>query len=245
MKDDALKKRQRVAGICAMLAQGQGVRVSELAARFGVCEKSIRRDLDDMLAAGVQIANDRGRWVLIGPPPRVTSGLDLTVTEAVALFFAIDCFQGMPNPPMATEVEKAIEKLKAHLPAGAAGAAAASRDRYSIALPLATGCEGNQETMDTIEWALENSLVLRIRYVTEAAAEETALDLEPYALHFTGGHWYLIGRNRQQDEMTMLRVDRMTECSELPDSFERRPGFRVRDFLDHAWRSVCGGLTAW
>lgn len=245
MKTDTLKKRQRVAGISAALARGEGVRVSELAASYGVCEKTIRRDLDDMMSAGVELINDHGTWLLVGPPARASSGIDLTMTEAVALCFAVNCYQGIPSPPMMTEVEKAIEKLRQHFPPGFELAAAASHNHYSIALPGARGYEDKQEIVDTIEWALENSLAVRVDYVTQAAADREVRELEPYTLHFSGGHWYLIGRDRVRDEMTMLRMDRISACSELAETFERRPGFTVRGFLDGVWRNVCGGLPAW
>lgn len=235
---DALKKRQRIPGIYSALVGGAGVRPRDLARRFGVSLKTIRRDLSDMEAAGVPLFSDKGVWRMVGSARQAS--LDLTETEAVALFFALSCYRAMPAPPMGTEAEKAISKLTPLLPPGAEAALAASGGCYSVSFSSAQGYDGKEEMIDTIEYAMEKGIVLRISYASPAAAEVTEREFDPYALHFAASQWYLIGYCHLRGELRMLRVDRILACDETDGQFVRPPDFSVRDYLGNAWRVMRG-----
>lgn len=237
VNEDALRKRQRIPGIYAALASGAAIRPADLAARFGVSLKTIRRDIADMEAAGVPLWSEQGRWKMIGSPR--SARLDLTEAEAVALFVALDAYLALPTPPLATEAEKAVAKLMPLLPPGAGAALAASAGCYSVSFPAVQGYDGREDVVDTIEYAMERGIVLSITYTTPAG-ETTVRDFDPYALHFVSSQWYLIGYCHLRSELRMLRLDRILTCDETDGRFERPPGFSARDFVGSAWRVMRG-----
>ncbi|MBT8201058.1 MAG: WYL domain-containing protein [Acidimicrobiia bacterium] len=57
--------------------------------------------------------------------------------------------------------------------------------------------------------------------------------VEPYGLAHRHGHWYVVGRQRDIDEIRVYRVDRLTKLSvgEEDEAFERPKGFRVDEAM--------------
>jgi predicted DNA-binding transcriptional regulator YafY len=97
-----------------MLLQARGrVTAAELAAELEVSERTARRDLEALGAAGVPVFSTQGRgggWALVGGARTDLTGL--TVEEARALFLAAG-----PGSAAAPAVQAALRKLLAALPA--------------------------------------------------------------------------------------------------------------------------------
>jgi len=76
---------------------------------------------------------------------------------------------------------------------------------------------------------------------------DKARRIDPYGLVHQRGHWYVVGRDHDADEVRSYRVDRATalEFDGGEQAFERPGGFSVRDFLPRApWEAGQEDLTA-
>lgn len=67
--------------------------------------------------------------------------------------------------------------------------------------------------------------------VLEQRANAGLLEFEPYALMWSNGYYYLVGKNRS---MMNLRVDRILSVGETQDSFTRDPGFDPYVYRDRS-----------
>lgn len=64
--------------------------------------------------------------------------------------------------------------------------------------------------------------------------------VDPYGLAHRNGHWYVVGRQRDIDEVRVYRIDRLIRLSvgEKDNAFERPRGFRVDSALaDRPWEA--------
>jgi predicted DNA-binding transcriptional regulator YafY len=66
------------------------------------------------------------------------------------------------------------------------------------------------------------------------AQEETCRDVDPYALTFRGGLWYLLGFCHLRQEMRTFRVDRILAVSPLDNRFTLPRDFSVRDYFQQS-----------
>lgn len=60
--------------------------------------------------------------------------------------------------------------------------------------------------------------------------------VEPYALTFQWGLWYLIGFCRLRRDLRTFRVDRIQQVTSLEDPYEMPRDFSVREYMEHSMR---------
>ncbi|MFA5844672.1 MAG: WYL domain-containing protein [Coriobacteriia bacterium] len=215
--------------------------------------RMFERDKDDLRAAGLAIVVDGGddaeRYRLDSastPTARVALAPDeAALVRAVGAAFADD-----PAFPLGDDLLFALAKIA---PRSAEGPPATSR--LADESP-----EGQGADAATLAAAVGGRKRVRFEY-TGAGGASRARDVEPFGLFFREGRWYLVGRDRDLDEVRVFAVSRMgalapnTGSRKTPD-FDVEPGFDVADFArlpfqygptpfeavlrfspDHAWRA--------
>ncbi|MFD7731594.1 helix-turn-helix transcriptional regulator [Kitasatospora phosalacinea] len=210
--------------------------VARLAARFEVATRTVQRDLQALMAAGLPVRATTGRGGGWSIDPRTTlPPVRFTEQEAAALTVALAATGH--GTPYAAAARTAAQKLAAVLPEPAATAA---RDlaRRIVALPApgtdrvgtgpagtgpagtgpaGTGSAGTGSAARAgVERALAERTVLRLRYA-DAAGRESERLVEPAGLLTAGGHWYLIAWCRTRRAGRGFRLDRITAADPTPD----------------------------
>jgi predicted DNA-binding transcriptional regulator YafY len=207
-----------------------------LADRFEVSRRTVERDLDGLLQAGVPLYSEAGRrggWVLDRSATFATPALD--AAEVTALAVAVHRLAGTP---FADAGRTAMHKLVGSIGDRPRRDADESTARVGIvrdetppgAVPRA------------VQRALHDRRVLRLEYA-DAAGTVTSRDVEP--LGFLGAErWYLIGWCRLRDGVRGFRLDRVRRVEVLDQVAPVRdvdltavaPGHRV-ELLDSAGNS--------
>lgn len=85
------------------------------------------------------------------------------------------------------------------------------------------------------------------RRTVRFAYRDKARRLDPYGLVHQRGHWYVVGRDHQADDIRSYRVDRATalEFAGEEHAFDRPSGFSVREVLPKApWEAGQEDLVA-
>jgi predicted DNA-binding transcriptional regulator YafY len=185
-----------------------------LADRFEVSRRTIERDLDGLLQAGVPLyprAGRTGGWVLdrsatLGPPA-------LDTAEVTALAVAVSRLTGTP---FAEAGRTAMRKLVGSLAEGPRRQAHESASRVAflrdpdpaVSVPLA------------VQRALRDRRVLRVRY-GDAAGVVTSREIEP--IGFVGSdRWYLVAWCRLRDGVRGFRMDRIRAVEVLSEVAPQR-----------------------
>ena len=214
-----------------MLLQTRGkVTAREVAAELEISERTARRDLDALGAAGVPVYSLQGRdggWRLAGGGKTDLSGL--TAAEAQALFL-------LAGPRATTpELRAALRKLVRAMPEP-------FRDRVEAAStavvhdPAGWGGRATDDRrrpvwLDAIENAVIDARQIVIGY-RDREGNRTERRVHPLGLATKGSSWYLVG-DTEAGRRT-FRVDRVTEVEVTDDPVERPVGFVLAD----AWQMV-------
>ncbi|MGW2253285.1 helix-turn-helix transcriptional regulator [Kitasatospora sp. NPDC001660] len=196
--------------------------VAALAARFEVSTRTVQRDLQALMDAGVPVRTTTGRgggWsidrAMTLPPIRFTTD------EASALVAALAAADA--RAPYAGAARTASQKIAASM-TGPAAAAAQELAARIVALPAAR----TEESVRTaVEQALTGATVLRLSYI-DAAGRESEREVEPAGLLTAGGNWYLIAWCRTRRAGRGFRLDRITGAA---PTAEQAPPHDLADLL--------------
>jgi predicted DNA-binding transcriptional regulator YafY len=232
-----------------MLLQARGrVTAAELAAELEVSERTARRDLEALGAAGVPVFSTQGRgggWALVGGARTDLTGL--TVEEARALFLAAG-----PGSAAAPAVQAALRKLLAALPAPFRdGARAAGAALVVDAAAWGRSAPPPPPRLADLQRAVLDGERVVLGY-TGRSREHTSREVSPLGLVTKGTTWYLVAGT--DAGVRTFRVDRVDAVDPTgrpavrPEGFdlarawadsvaqveERRAGVRVRGLADPA-----------
>ncbi|HET9656504.1 MAG TPA: YafY family protein [Kineosporiaceae bacterium] len=205
-------------------ADPRPVRVAALAARFEVSRRSIQRDLQALMEAGVPVRALPGRgggWTVDSamtlPPLRLTLEEASAVTVALA---AVD-----PGAPYSSAARSALQKIM-----GTVQGPVSQAVRDLAARIVAQPSPVDPTVRDAVEHALAGPTVLRLRY-TDAQGQESEREVEPAGLLTAQGRWYLIAWCRTRRAPRGFRIDRIVAAR---PTGEPAPPRELRALLDSA-----------
>jgi predicted DNA-binding transcriptional regulator YafY len=227
-----VKAERLVATLLLLQARGR-ITAPELAEELEVSERTARRDLEALAAAGLPVYAQQGRnggWELLGGARTDLSGL--TAAEARALFL-------VAGPSAATpEVKTALRKLVRALPATFRADAEAAASAVMID-PAGWDRDAAAPPPPPHLVALRNAVIegvqVRITYAGRESPESERI-VHPLGLVAKGRSWYLVAHT--DAGLRTFRVDRMRDVRPTQDAVDRPVGFD----LEETWRSVLSGL---
>jgi predicted DNA-binding transcriptional regulator YafY len=186
----------------------------QLADRFEVSVRTIERDLNALMEAGVPLFATPGP----GGGHAIDSAhtlppVNFTSDEAAALAIAL----ARPGrSPLAEALRSALQKVLAAMPATEAEAAERLAGRVHL---MAHDSDDRPRAARTIEEAVVAARVVEIEYKDSDGAV-THRAVEPVALVGASDAWYLLAHCRLRNDVRFFRVDRVA-AAQLTD--ERAP----------------------
>ncbi|NUR83548.1 MAG: WYL domain-containing protein [Nonomuraea sp.] len=183
--------------------------VAALAARFETSTRTVQRDLQALMAAGVPVRNTPGRgggWSI--DPAMTLPPIRFTTEEAAALATAL---AAADTPAAATAAQKIAASLT-----GSAELAARELAARIVALPSPYGTA----VRTAVEHSITTGTVLRLDY-RDAAGSQSERLVEPAGLLTAGGRWYLIAWCRTRRAGRGFRLDRIAAAT--PTQERARP----------------------
>ena len=195
-----------------------GISAERLAARLGVTERAVRRQVAVLREAGIPIEAERGKYGgyrigrSLGKAPVV-----FTAAEAVGLVMAVlDGHHRTTDP--GDPVSGALDKLLRTLPAPVAKHAEAMRRTVAPA-PDRSAARPDPAITSAVVEACSTSHRIRIEYRSEAG-NQWELEVDPWAVVVWRGRWYLLCWSHRNEERRTYRVDRVQRVDILADTFE-------------------------
>ncbi|HEX4212610.1 MAG TPA: WYL domain-containing protein [Candidatus Dormibacteraeota bacterium] len=211
-----------------LLLQGHGrLTAADLAERLEVSERTIYRDLDALGTAGVPVVAERGRGGGISLVEGYRTDLTgLSETEARALF----SFGGpevVAPLGLGEELEGALRKLMAALPAGQRPGAARARDRLLVDTARWRHDPEALPELGALQDAVWRDERVRIRYRRGGGGEVHERSVDPYGLVVKAGAWYLLAA--VEGSLRIYRVSRIEAVSGTGETFSRPAGFDLAE----------------
>lgn len=184
------------------LASAAGRTSGDLAARFEVTARTIKRDISALQQSGMPIWSDGGH----GGGYRILASatalppLTFTAGEAAAIAVALHLSSDMP---FATEGLSAFTKLLT-----AMGGDAATLVDHVLARVWTNDTPVRTRAARTLDQAILEHRVVRIRYHASNDAVTDRL-IDPLRFALTGGNWYLMAYCHTRHDGRWFRLDRI------------------------------------
>jgi predicted DNA-binding transcriptional regulator YafY len=227
----------RLITLIFLLQNKPNQKASELAEKLGVSLRTVHRYfgmLDDM---GIPIYAERGPYggfsLVRGYkiPPLIFS-----LQEAVAVYLGTSLVSEMWGELYRDAAQGALAKLENILP---------NEQRSEIEWAgrslIATGLNRVKSTvlfplLDDLRKATHEHRRISIRYQSALEDNVTQRKVDPYALVFRAGLWYLVGYCHLRIAPRTFRVDRIQKLSILPQSFGMPYDFDMFQYLEHEFK---------
>lgn len=204
-----MRRADRLFQIVQYLRGGRLTTAAQLAEKLEVSERTIYRDIADLIGSGVPVEGEAG----VGYVMR--AGYDLpplmfTQEEIVALVAGARLIRAWGGLEMASAAEEALVKINAVLP----DAARAQSERVQIhAMHFGELSEATRRALDRIEAAVNGRVMLDVDYADEEGAATTR-QMRPLGLFFWGKVWTLVAWCELRQDFRSFRVDRMAAIRE-------------------------------
>ena len=196
-----------------------------LAQRLEVSQRTVYRDVAELVAQGVPIEGEAG----VGY--RMNAGFDLpplmfTQDEAKALVAAVRLAQPRLDAALARDAEGALSKIMAVLPA-AARAAAESLAVYAPAIGLD---DGVRRRLETLRVATEARHTLQLVYV-DLQGRRSERTVRPLGCFYWGSVWTLAAWCESRAGFRSFRVDRIADVQVGDARFRDEAGKTLADLF--------------
>ncbi|SHF80147.1 helix-turn-helix transcriptional regulator [Streptoalloteichus hindustanus] len=195
---------------------------AELAARLGVTDRTVRRDVDRLRELGYPVDASPGT----GGGYRLASGRDLPPLvldddEAVAVAAGLLTAAGGGLSGIRETSVRALAKLEQVLPTRLRQRVAAVTQATSSVV-LWDGPRADPATLAVVAAACRDHEVLSFDYASRDGAS-TARRVEPHHVVTVHGRWYLIAHDPERADWRTFRVDRITAPAPTHRRFTPRP----------------------
>ncbi|WP_166332418.1 helix-turn-helix transcriptional regulator [Sphingobacterium chungjuense] len=217
---DIKKRFDRILSIYIHLQTKRLVTSSELANRFNVSVRTIYRDVQSLLQAGIPIYGEAGTGYSMMPEFRLPA-IPFTREEALSFVAAEKLVSQYTDKQLAHNFTTAISKMKALL-------------RYSEKQHLeeahtqllVQGMENvfNQEVPDGLSVLIESIVSKRcvhIRYQKPANGSPDERIIEPVGVFIEGRFWYVMAYCQLRQDYRQFRLDRIHYIRLTTDSFAK------------------------
>lgn len=227
-----MRRADRLCQIVQFLRGGRLVKAAQLAEKLEVSERTIYRDVADLIGSGVPIEGEAG----VGYSMR--DGYDLpplmfTRDEIVALVAGARLIRAWGGADMARGAEEALIKIESVLPDE-------ERARANGVEVRAMAPEMTPELrrrIDAIEKAVERRDRLSLLY-EDAGEQKTNRAVRPLGLWFWGKVWTLVAWCELRNDFRMFRLDRIARMKTLDKGFRPETGKALADF--YRMMELCG-----
>lgn len=205
------------------LRDGRVHRAEDLARDLGVSARTLYRDMQTLVRSGVPVAGARGvgyqMTAAITLPP-----MNLTMAELEALHLGLAVMTEADDPALQSAARSLAGKIDEALPEGRIS----STTSWGLAVfPFADTASGIRY-MPQVRSAIRSRKKLRLRYEElDGTVSETVV--RPLKLDYWGRVWTCTVWCERSEALRTMRLDRISELTELSAAFRQNADMRRRD----------------
>lgn len=218
-----MRRADRLFQIVSLLQNRKLTTARFLAEKLEVSERTIYRDIQDLIGSGVQIEGEAGMGYVL------KKGFDLpplmfSREELEAILLAIRMAQSWTDPELAAFAGSALLKIEAVLPDSL-------RKVSSEVHVYAPGIHAYPtQLLKPLRNAIFQKQKIQIFYTDEEEKRSNRI-LRPLGLFFWGSVWTLVGWCELRKDFRNFRIDRILQLKKLDTVFEIEEGRSLQDYL--------------
>jgi predicted DNA-binding transcriptional regulator YafY len=233
-----LRRADRLFEIIQFMRRRSTVRARDLGAALEVSERTIYRDIRDLIASGVPIEGEAGVGYVL------RAGYDLPPlmfkeAEIEALVLGARIVESWADEELAEAASDAIAKIEAVIPERLRGFMAST----ALLAPSLHHMEPIGFDLAELRRAVRGLVKVRFGY-TDVLGRGSERTVRPLSLAYFGPVWVLAAWCELRQDFRTFRLDRMAGFSVTGERFRAEAGKSLHDFLrrDNTWtRSALGG----
>ena len=220
-----MRRADRLFQIIQFVRSHRVTTASELAQALEVSERTVYRDIRDLVLSGVPIEGEAGVGYVL------RKGFDLpplmfTQTEVEALVLGTRVVQSWADPELAKAAELALDRIAIALPDHLRNRLVESR-LYAPAFHVSPDVV---ERLGLLREAVTQRRKAWLQY-RDVGDVETQRTVRPLGLSFWGFTWMCTAWCELRNDFRSFRLDRTRELRILDERFEDEPGKRMEDYL--------------
>ncbi len=211
------KRLSRLTAILTILQTKRLLTASELANKFSISTRTIYGDIKALEQAGVPILTEDGKGYTLMDGYRIPPVM-FTESEANALITAEQLIRKNKDASFVKEYSEAISKIKSVLRNNTKDKANLLSDR--TVFRQNTENERTSNYLSTLQLALTNLNLVKIKYHSPDTNQTTERTIEPFAIYSTKDSWLLIAFCSLRKDFRAFRLDRIQSLTTLNVQFE-------------------------
>ena len=220
-----MRRADRLFTIIQILRRRTVVRAQDLAEKLEISERTVYRDIADLVASGVPIEGEAGVGYMLRKefdlPP-----LMFDKQEIEALVLGARIVESWADPKLAKAASTIIAKVESVLPERLRQYMAET----ALLAPTNHFAEPIVIDLSELRHAIRQRQKVCITYC-DVNAQKSKRKLRPLALTFYGPIWVLASWCELREDFRSFRIDRIKELVVLEDTFCAEPGKTLNDFL--------------
>lgn len=230
----ASRQLERILHLVPRASGPEGVSLTELAAELGVSRERLLRDIEEVTArdyyhpagwiADLQISVEED-LVTVWTTGELRRPVRLSPREALALALGLRLLADASGRGRGEELLALAGRLDREL-------ASVPAEPMTAGFALDGGDPHGDGLLALLRNGARERWRCRLAYLKPGETEPEPRLVDPYALVFSRGHWYVIGHSLEARAVRVFRLDRMLEAEPTAETFEVPDGFDAADYVE-------------
>ncbi|MEM7003278.1 MAG: YafY family protein [Pseudomonadota bacterium] len=224
-----MRPADRLFQIVLQLGRGRVVTAATLAERLEVSERTIYRDIQNLMTSGVPIDGEAGVGYRLHRGYQVPPMM-FDHNEIAALIFGAQVAKRWGDKPMADAAERILDKVDAVLPDNMRPLL----NSKALVVPEMASyqSEATTQMLGAVREAINGHRRLFLSY-SDAAGKPTERIVWPLTLLYWGNSWAVGAWCELRQDFRNFRVDRIVESRALDSAYPDEQGKRLQDYFDN------------
>lgn len=228
-----MRRADRLFQIVQLLRRATATTAAQLATELEVSERTIYRDVQDLVLSGIPIQGEAGVGYAL-PAHFELPPMMFSAAEIEALSLGARMVQSWADPDLARAARSALSRIENVVPPELG-------ERLQNSKMFAPDFHIDRATMDRMQQmrvALEASTVLLLVYRDEQG-KTTERRVRPLGLFYWGATWTAVCWCELRCDFRTFRLDRITEVTATDQTFAAESGRQLDDFLARVRGESC------
>lgn len=230
-----MNRIERLSAILIHLQSKKVVTASEIAERFSISLRTVYRDINALMEAGVPIGSEAGLGYFLVDGYKL-SPVMFSSDEAIALIVAEKLINAFPDRFTQKNFQDALFKIKAVLKGQQKEDLARLSENLSVYFGNSIPDAKEYPFLQTIQQAIIRRNIVKIEYQSANAPESSMREIEPVFLCNYSQEWHVIAWCHLRNEYRDFRIDRMLQAEVTPKPFLKQHQLTIDDYFSNWYK---------
>lgn len=228
-----MNRIDRVSAILIQLQSRRVVKASDIAERFGISLRTVYRDVNTLVEAGIPIIGEAGVGYSIMDGYKLPPVM-FTREEATAFLTAEKIVEKMTDVSVTEQYRSAMYKIRSILKSAEKALLEDIDDSIAVLKSVHHQRVDHKDHIQTLLNSIAQKKVITIDYFANHSQEHTKRDIEPIGIFFKDGYWHLIAYCRMRADYRDFRIDRMNKVAVTEKTYDSSKHPTLKDYINHA-----------